>query len=81
MSDSLFARAEHCLLEREPATKVALTNALQEDWQAGLLTTAGCGADEREFSDHGQSGPIGGLQGQAVNRIPAGIDADGHRRR
>ena len=40
MSDSLFARAEHCLLEREPATKVALTNALQEDWQAGILTTA-----------------------------------------
>jgi uncharacterized ferritin-like protein (DUF455 family) len=33
----LFARAEYCLLEPNPAQKVLLTNALFHDWQASEL--------------------------------------------
>jgi uncharacterized ferritin-like protein (DUF455 family) len=38
-SAGLFARAQRCLLESNPATKVTLTTLLNQDWQAGGLTT------------------------------------------
>jgi uncharacterized ferritin-like protein (DUF455 family) len=37
--DNLYACAERCLREADPARKVLLTNALYQDWQAGTLST------------------------------------------